>query len=290
MTDPLVSITLTSYNQKEKLKRALDSLLNQTYKQIEIIIVDDYSTDGSQDFILEQVSKRPGIVRYYFQSRNVGIPKNKNSGFKLSEGEFLTYLDGDDYYLPEKIENEVRYFQKNPECDVVFSDFIIKNSSEEKPWSLHQDNLPLNLFHKIFSRDFPRNTVFRFELMKHEVLKRIEYYDETLPAFHDWDSRIRYSSFAKIGYCKNVGSVYYTSEEGISRRLSDFRLFKEQERIYIKNKHLLNRLSRHEKREIRYQWENFFYSGNKEFSKHTSWPYQFAKAIYNKCRFPYARV
>ncbi len=108
---PLVSVVLTSYNQKEQFERAFNSLISQTYKSIEIIIVDDCSTDNeSQSYIKWLGEQYPDIVRYHLQKKNVGIPKNKNTGFKMACGDYVTYLDGDDQYYPEKIEREVDRF------------------------------------------------------------------------------------------------------------------------------------------------------------------------------------
>jgi glycosyltransferase involved in cell wall biosynthesis len=110
--EPLVSVMVTSYNQLESLKRALKSVQDQTYSNIQIVVADDYSTDGSREYLLSIANQYPEKVKLVFQPENGGIPKNKNAGFRACEGDFITYLDGDDFYFPEKIENEVRCFLK----------------------------------------------------------------------------------------------------------------------------------------------------------------------------------
>src|SRR4051812_32117775 len=103
MLESLVSVVLTSYNQPALLKLAFDSLLNQTYENIEIIIVDDCSTDIGNRKLIERLNQRyPKKIKTYFQEKNVGIPKNKNTGFHLASGEYITYLDGDDTYYENK--------------------------------------------------------------------------------------------------------------------------------------------------------------------------------------------
>jgi glycosyltransferase involved in cell wall biosynthesis len=95
MDNPLVSIVLTSYNQPDLLETAFQSLISQTYKNIEIIIVDDCSTDPlNRKLILKFQDDYPAIVRYILHDENKSIPANKNSGFKIAKGEFITFLDG----------------------------------------------------------------------------------------------------------------------------------------------------------------------------------------------------
>ena len=244
--DPKVSIILTSYNQKQRLKKAFESLLNQTYKNLEIIIVDDYSQDGSKEYILSLKEKYPNLVSYFFQPQNVGIPKNKNTGFKLASGELVTYLDGDDCYLPNKIEQEVSYLQENPIVDVVYSNFHFFNEDTglnliwEDKSGKRKD---FNLFPRIITVSFPHGIAYRCEMWKKKVLASIDYYDESLPAFHDWDSRIRYSKVFPVGSCSNFGSEYRVNSMGISKISSKSGLHLEVKRVLNKNYHLLEDLS-----------------------------------------------
>ncbi|MEM9680692.1 MAG: glycosyltransferase family 2 protein [Bacteroidota bacterium] len=242
-SNPLVSIVLTSYNQKSLLERAFESLISQTYKNLEIIIVDDCSTDGVTIPYIERVTKKfPERVRYHIQARNVGIPKNKNTGFKMCKGDFITYLDGDDYFLPEKIEQELATFRKDPSLDVVFSNFHIISESNKlvEQWKSNEEIMPQgHIFKDIVMRQFPKSILFRFELMKSEVLSRIGYYDENISAFHDWDSRIRYSIFAMIGFTNQLGSAYVTGENGISKTMSRSSLLCEMRHVFLKNYELL---------------------------------------------------
>lgn len=241
---PLVSIVLASYNQKEELERAFNSLLAQTYKNIEIIIVDDCSTDNeSQSYIKWLREQHPDIVRYHLQEQNVGIPKNKNTGFRMARGEYLTYLDGDDLYYPEKIEREVGRFAASPELDVVYSNFHYVSSCQREPtpWKGTGDEIHEgNILEYVMTRDFPGKTLYRFELIKASVMRKIGFLDESLVAFEDWDSRIRYSAFARVGYCDNVGSIYNVNDQGISKRSHKADLAVQSQRVMLKNINLLN--------------------------------------------------
>lgn len=255
---PLVSIIITSYNQKKLLYRAVNSCVNQSYNNIEIIIVDDASADGSSELIKEFENNYKNI-KGYIQESNIGVTKNRNFGFKIAKGELVTYLDGDDFFYSDKLQKEVEKISQG-NYDVVFSNFNFANIDGEilKTWKY--SNISNEFFlDKIIKRNFPYKTIFRNELMKVSILKKINYLDEELSLFEDWDFRIRYSFFAKIGFVDSIGSVYTYNEEGLSkvgnrnRKLID-ELFK----IYNKNKHLLDNIAYSRKMNITSYMDRFF--------------------------------
>ncbi|UZR92533.1 glycosyltransferase family 2 protein [Chondrinema litorale] len=242
--EPLISIVLTSYNQPDLLECAFESVINQTYDNIEIVVVDDASTERQSNRLIKSWSKKyPKKVKCFIQDSNVGIPKNKNTGFKLCNGQFITYLDGDDYYYSNKIEKEVFQLLENPELDIIYSNFHILDKSGSKiNWNDGSISPKTdNSIDKIFSRNYPHGILFRYELIRASVLKRINYYDESIPAYHDWDSRIRYSSFSKIQYVDNIGSVYKDNPDSISTIKKSSELLLEMKSIIRKNMHLVEK-------------------------------------------------
>lgn len=103
MNQPLVSIVLATYNGEKFLHQQLDSLINQTYKKIEIIIVDDCSTDKTIDIINEYANKF-NYIKFYQQEKNVGYQKNFETAARLANGEFIAFCDQDDIWINNKIE------------------------------------------------------------------------------------------------------------------------------------------------------------------------------------------
>src|SRR5207237_7102387 len=102
---PQISLIITSYNQQEYLREAIESAIDQTLAAFEIIVADDHSTkDGSIETIREYAARYPGLVRGLFQEENVGIPKNRNSALRMVKGDHVAILDGDDRLLPRSIE------------------------------------------------------------------------------------------------------------------------------------------------------------------------------------------
>ena len=110
---PRISVYITSYNQKEYLVEAIDSVLNQTLKPFEIIIVDDCSTDGSREVIAGYALRYPDLVNPIYHTRNQGVAQARIDALQMVTGDYVTYVDGDDRYLPTKLEKEARLLQEN---------------------------------------------------------------------------------------------------------------------------------------------------------------------------------
>ena len=94
-SSPVQSVIIPTYNRKEMLAEAIDSVLKQSLKELEIIVVDDFSSDGTEDFVK---SISDGRVRYFRNDKNCGPEYNRNFGFKHAMGKYITFLDDDDYY------------------------------------------------------------------------------------------------------------------------------------------------------------------------------------------------
>jgi glycosyltransferase involved in cell wall biosynthesis len=243
---PLVSVMVTSYNQEDILPKAIDSVLQQTYHNIQVVIADDASTDGSQELIHHYAQTYPNQIKPLFADQNQGIVKNKNRGFRACEGEFITYLDGDDYFFPEKIERELQVFRDCPQFDVIYSNFVFVDDAHRpiKTWNDQDaDAMPVGtIFEAVFCKNFPNKTLYRNELMKAHVLKAINYYNEQLTAYEDWDSRIRMSKLFGIGYSNYVGTAYVDDSRGLPRTTKHQRLIQNMRQVVNMNRHLLNDL------------------------------------------------
>lgn len=119
-TQPLVSVIVPFYNGKRFIGEAIDSVLNQTYQSLEIIIVDDGSTDDPESAVGPFLSDpRIKLIKH---GQNKGISAARNTGIKASGGEFIAFLDQDDMWLPEKLERQVIIFENSPsDVGLVFS-------------------------------------------------------------------------------------------------------------------------------------------------------------------------
>lgn len=111
---PRVSVLIPTWNREKYLGEAVESVLNQTYRDFEVVVVDDGSTDGTEDLV-----RRFGRVRYVWQPHS-GIPAARNRALAEARGEFVAWLDSDDLYVPDKLEKQVAYLDAHPECEIVF--------------------------------------------------------------------------------------------------------------------------------------------------------------------------
>jgi glycosyltransferase involved in cell wall biosynthesis len=117
---PLVSIVFTSYNHQEYLKQALDSLINQTYRNFEIIVIDDNSTDGSQK-ILEEYRKYPNVSLHLLEKNTGSYVKASNYGAGFAKGEYLMFAQCDDFSEPQQVERVMQVFFEHNNVGVVYS-------------------------------------------------------------------------------------------------------------------------------------------------------------------------
>lgn len=133
--NPKVSILIPCYNAEMWIAQAIESALNQTYPNKEVIVVDDGSTDGS----LEIIKSFGDSIRWETGS-NQGGNVARNRLLELSTGEWLQYLDADDYLLPDKIAKQVQYLAQFPQTDIVYSPSILEYYQQDKSW---QEVLPI---------------------------------------------------------------------------------------------------------------------------------------------------
>ncbi len=195
--NPNVSIIIPVYNRKRKLFKALNSVLNQTYKNFEIIVVDDGSTDCLEKSILKYISNYESVI--YIKQKNSGTPIALNKGINISRGNYITFLDSDDIYLPDHIEKRVNIFRKNNKIDIIHTsakiigrkkDMYVPDARAPKRL-IHLDNciigatifgkrevfIKLNGFKNIYAYDFEfiNRASKKFNVKKYDIPTYIYY-------------------------------------------------------------------------------------------------------------------
>ena len=115
---PSVSVVMSVYNDECYLRESVESILNQTFKDFEFIIVDDASSDGTAD-MLQGYAKRDKRIRLLTNSRNLGLTASLNRGLKIAGGSYIARQDGDDISLPKRFESQVDFLDSHPEVGVV---------------------------------------------------------------------------------------------------------------------------------------------------------------------------
>jgi glycosyltransferase involved in cell wall biosynthesis len=122
---PLVSVAIVTYNQKELLRECIESCLCQDYKDFEIIVADDGSTDGTHEMLLGYRSKYPSIFKLILSTVNKGITANSNSAHFSCSGKYIAWMGGDDLMMPGKLTKQVEFMERNPNCSISYHDHIV---------------------------------------------------------------------------------------------------------------------------------------------------------------------
>lgn len=179
---PLVSVIIPAYNADDYVLAAIESCLDQTYDHIEIIVIDDGSTDETRKRIENLIQSNS--IRYQYQP-NRGLSAARNAGIRLAAGKYLQFLDADDLLLPEKIERQVECLEKTSEPTISCCDFRSFNDADLSnlyDGDIFKGEFPLHDAERLFEFDtFPARWLFPASLVD-----LVDGFDESMPATEDW--------------------------------------------------------------------------------------------------------
>lgn len=126
----LVTVIIPTYNREDSIIRTLQSILNQSYRPLDIVIIDDGSQDNTKDIIQPYLAVDNNCSIRYFYQKNAGVSAARNYGIKMARGEYISFCDSDDILLPGKIEKQVRYMQQEG-ADVSYGQVRYKSDTRE---------------------------------------------------------------------------------------------------------------------------------------------------------------
>ena len=260
-----ISVYITSFNKEKYLEKSIVSVLNQSLKPYDLVIIDDFSSDNSREIITAFKNSYPDFIKTVFNEQNNGAARSRNQAISMCEGEIITYLDGDDIFYENKIKTEYDCLVKSANTQVVYSNFnyIDANGTPLKMFSSENDNPPEgNIFKNTFMRDYKVSSGgnYIYEMFYKSSYLNAGEYDESINIWEDWDLRIRMSKNSNYKYCPELNSAYRKLNSGLHVSSLETH-YSEQLKIYLKNKKLLNNLSKDDKTIIK----NKIYSRLKHF-------------------------
>jgi len=132
MTDPKVSVLIPSYNQEAVIEQTVISSLTQDYANLEVVVSDDASVDGTPQILKELQAKYPERLKVFLHQDNLGVTKNHTRGLLECTGELIAFQDGDDLFLPGKIKKQVAFMQAHPDCTISSHDVDVFDSESGK--------------------------------------------------------------------------------------------------------------------------------------------------------------
>lgn len=235
---PLISVIIPVYNQAGALKHALESIANQTIKNIEIIVINDGSTDGLD----ERIDDYKKIVEFYYhKQKKQGAPTARNKGFKLSKGEFVIFWDADIVGKSHMLQKMYDVLKLNKQASYSYSNFYFANGKK-----MHCGEFNKDLLKK-------QNYITTTSLIRREDFPG---FDKDIKRFQDWDLWLTMLDQGKVGICVPEYLFAITAKGVISNWLPKFAYKKqwkwfplwsqkvkdyENARDIIRNKHKLKR-------------------------------------------------
>jgi len=192
---PEVSIIIPTHNRAELLPRAIATVLNQTFQDFEIIVVDDASEDNTQDIMKNFADQR---IRYIRHEINKGVATARNTGILNSQGRYIAFLDDDDEWLPGKLEKQFELLEKSPIVGVAYTGSFAIEASSRKILNQLSPREKGNIFDKICIQKSiaPTSTFF----LRKECFEKVGLFDASLDFGEDFDMWLRISKEFRFEY------------------------------------------------------------------------------------------
>ena len=135
VSEPRISVVVLCYNFEPYIGECIESILSQTLQPYEIVICDDHSLDGSWPIITHYARKHPDLVRAIRHEQNIGQVHNGNFARTVTKGDLVSFMDGDDRWLPQKLEMEWRALRKHPDAAIAYSGVFIIDADGNRTWA-----------------------------------------------------------------------------------------------------------------------------------------------------------
>ena len=213
-----VTVIIPTYNRADKIEKSIKSVLDQTYEDFTLIVVDDCSKDNTEEVVAGISDER---IIYHRLDTNMGAAGARNEGAKLAQTEFIAFEDSDDIWLPDKLEKQVEYMENNPDAGLVYGKMRV--ISPENSYEFPNTSVPGDLEGDIFNWLLRRNSVGTpVMFMKKNCFDEVGGFDTSLRCLEDWEFAIRFSKKFKIGYIDEVLIDSYLSDGGVSRNIGAY--------------------------------------------------------------------
>ena len=210
---PLISVVIPTYNRGELLFRAVESVLKQTYANIECIVIDDCSTDASIAYLQQMGGNDPRLI-IKSHTQNLHASAARNTGISLAKGEFLAFLDDDDLWYPEKLAKQMALFgQSSSDTALIYCWLeIFKDNTKI-------DILAPTLKGDVFDECLAKQPLGNAStiLIKAEVIEKIGAFDTSLPRGNDGDFIRRITQYYKVNVVEEVLVRYFVEHQGNQR-------------------------------------------------------------------------
>lgn len=219
--ETLVSVIIPAYNSENFVSRAISSVLSQTHKNIECLVIDDGSTDNTA----AAIEKFEGNVNYHYQE-NAGAAAARNKGIEIAQGEFVAFLDSDDYWVSTKIENQLEVFKLHPELALVCAASGF-HTDDETAIKHIQSNIPLKPQCLNIYKDFA--SLFKAPyiglpsvIVRTQVLREVDGFSNDLETAEDLDLYFRICWHHKAARIEQKLTYLHALESSLGNRMRSY--------------------------------------------------------------------
>ena len=210
---PTVSVIIPIYNSSKWIEKTIESVLCQTYGDLETVIVDDGSTDDTAEIVKKYKNR---AVRYFYQ-KNKGVSAARNKGIEVAGGKYIALLDHDDLWMPEKIEKQLHIFNNKPDTGLVYSDAFVIDENGRVLYRVFEKLEPHSgkIYRNLFLVNFiPCLTA----VIPKRVFEDVGLFPEEYTMAEEYDLFLRIAEKYKIEYVKEPLAKYRVHGESISSR------------------------------------------------------------------------
>lgn len=222
---PLVSIIMPTYNRGNIIKEAISKIISQSYKNIELIIINDCSTDDTIN-ILNKIAESDYRIKIINNEKNIKLVKSLNEGIKKSSGKYIARADDDDIWINHmKLENQINFLENNPEYSLIGTGAIMIDDRGKEIFRYLEPKEDRDIRKKILiGNPFIHSSV----VFTRKILERTNLYDENLKDAEDWDLWLRIGQYSKLYNIQSYDVYRFYGERGLSiknrRNISKTRL------------------------------------------------------------------
>lgn len=194
MNEPLVTVLMSVYNGEKYLREAIESILNQTYRNIEFLILNDASTDTSAEIIQSYNDTR---IRFLSNTENIKLTASLNKGIDLARGKYIARMDADDVSLPERIAKQVVFMEQRPQVGLcgTYVQNIGMNDPYVPPYKTTHDEIKFKLF---FETHFPHPAAMLRKSVLDEYNLKYDTVNKVAQDYELWNKMIDYCEVAII--------------------------------------------------------------------------------------------
>ena len=211
-----VSVIIPTYNREKTILRAINSVLNQTYKNLEVLVIDDGSTDGTVALVNSIEDER---LKYVVLEQNGGPSNARNVGVQMAEGEWIAFQDSDDCWHENKLEVQMEYAKIHPKISMIYCMYRI-NFINGKTMIIPVESLSDIKEGDMLKTLLKKNVIGTPTIMvRRENFLSIGGFDTSYKALEDWEYVIRFAKEYEIGFISDVLMDCYMLDNGVSSNL-----------------------------------------------------------------------